>query len=111
MGSKKKEREEKAEKPLEKRTIKELRDEALKVDGVQDVHGMNKEELLSLLRKGKGIAEPERKKGENIRDVKFKLKELRAQRDQLRADGASRQKLEILRKKISKIRKKTRRAA
>ena len=74
MGQKKKEQEEKKEKPLEGWTVKELREEALKVPDIQGVHGMNKEELLTVLRKQKGISEPEsKKKGET---GKSKLKSM-----------------------------------
>ena len=62
MSPKKKEQKEKKEKPLEKWTVKELREEALKIGELQGVHGMNKEELLVELRKAKGIAAPEKKK-------------------------------------------------
>jgi hypothetical protein len=110
MG-KKKEQKEKAEKPLESKTIKELREEALKISGIQGVHGMNKEELLTALRKEKGIAEPEKNKGAGIREIKQKVIDLRKKRDQERTEGADRKRLTILRKKITKLRKKTKRAA
>ncbi len=109
MGSKKKELEEKKEKPLERWTIKELREEALKLEDVQGVHGMNKEEIINLLRKAKGIEAPAaRKKTENVRDIKMKVANLRKIRDEERAAGASRKRLNILRRKLSRLKKKTR---
>lgn len=109
MGSKKKELEEKKEKPLERWTIKELREEALKLEDVQGIHGMNKEEIIDLLRKAKGIEAPlTRKKTENVRAVKIKLTDLRKVQAEERAVGASRKRLSILRRKISRLKKKTR---
>lgn len=106
---KKKEKKEKKEKPLERWTVKELREEALKVPNVHGVHGMNKEELLTVLRKAKGLSEPEKKKKTvSVRDIKVKLNELKAKRDEEREQGASRAKLDILRKKISRLKKQTR---
>ncbi len=107
---KKKERKEKKEKPLEKWTIKELREEALKIPDVQGVHGMNKEELLVALRDAKGIPEPEKAKtAVSVREIKQKAGDLKKIRDEERAQGASREKLNKLRKKISGLKKKTRR--
>jgi hypothetical protein len=108
MSPKKKEEKEKKEKPLESWTVKELREEALKVEGVQGVHGMNKEELLSVVRKEKGIAEPEKSKSGPIRDVKLKITSLKKQKEEERGEGASRARLDILRRKVSRLKKKTR---
>jgi hypothetical protein len=108
MGQKKKERKEKAEKPLEARTIKELREEALAIPDIQGVHGMNKAELLTILRKAKGIPEPEKTKNGDVRETKAKLKQLKDVRDEDRSQGASRSRLDILRRKISKLKKATR---
>ena len=109
MAGKKKEQKEKKETPLERRTVKELREEALTLPDVQGVHGMNKEELISILRKAKGIETPPQKKIEAVRDVKHKISELKKVRDGERGEGVARARLEILRKKISRLKKKTRR--
>ena len=107
---KKKERKEKKEKPLERWTIKELREEALKIPGVQGVHGMNKEELLVALREVKGIPDPSKAKTTvSVREIKQKAGELKKVKDAERAEGASRERLNKLRKKISSLKKKTRR--
>jgi hypothetical protein len=107
MG-KKKEQEEKKEKPLERWTIKELREEALKIPNVQGIHGMNKEEIVVALREAKGISAPEtRKKTESVRTIKLQVLELRKQRDDERVAGASRERLDILRKKIARLKKRT----
>ncbi len=107
MAEKKKEQK---EKPLEKWTIKELREEALKIPGVQGVHGLNKAELLAALRAEKGITDTDTKKqGEGVRVIKAKLKEVQKSRDEERAQGATNTRLNILRRKISKLKKQTRR--
>lgn len=110
MGQKKekKAKKEKAEKPLEDRTIKELREEALKIPEIQGVHGMNKEELLVTLRKAKGIPEPEKTKSAGVREIKEKISQLKQLRDGERAQGAARSRLDILRKKISRLKKQSR---
>lgn len=109
MGSKKKEKE-KAEKPLDKWTIKELRDEAGQIQGVQGVSGMNKGELLGLIREAKGIPAPKAtKKTQDVREIKLKVSELKKKKEEERAAGASRSLLEIMRRKISKMKKTTRR--
>jgi hypothetical protein len=99
---------EKKEKPLEKWTIKELRDEALKIPDIQGVHGLNKEELLEIIRDQRGIAKPEKKKTGSVRELKAKVVELREYREKLRQEGASRARLDQLRRKISRIKKQTR---
>lgn len=110
MAEKKKKDEK--QKPLEKWTIKELREEALKIPGVQGVHGFNKAELLAALRAEKGIVDTgTKKKGEGVRVVKAKLKEVQKLRDEERAQGAANIRLNILRRKISKLKKQTRRLA
>ncbi|MGD9817721.1 MAG: transcription termination factor Rho [Desulfomonilaceae bacterium] len=108
MGSKKKEKGEKKEKPLEDWTIKELREEALKIPNVQGVHGMNKQEIIEALRIEKGLPAPEKKKTESVRQYKEKAKALITKRDEERSAGVSRSRLNILRKKISKLKKKSR---
>jgi hypothetical protein len=111
MG-KKKEQKEKKEKPLDRWTIKELREEALKIPNIQGVHGMNKNELLAIIKEVKGIVDAQSdKKGDTLREVKGKLKVLKVQRDEERTQGASPVRLNILRRKLSRLKKHTRRAA
>jgi hypothetical protein len=112
---------EKKEKPLEKLTAKELREMALGLPGIHGVHAMKKEELITAIRSAKGIAEPEHKKEKalvakkekvvlSIAELKQKAKELRAKREELL--GQKNWKMaQILRKRISRLKKKTRRAA
>lgn len=109
MAENKKDQKGKKEKPLERWAIKELRDEALNIPNISGVHGMNKEEMVEALREHKGIPAPEKKKkGDTIRNTKAKVEELRKTRDEERSQGATRARLDILRKKISRLKTQTR---
>ena len=101
------------EKPLEKMTAKELREMALGLEGIVGVHSMNKPELIEAIKKVKGIKdEPGRKAVDPaaIRATKKKIKELQAQRAQA-LEAGDKKRAEILRKKTSRLKKKTRRLA
>lgn len=107
MAEKKKK--EKKEKPLAKWTTKELREEALKIPNIQGVHGLNKEELIEVVREAKGLPAPEKKKKTvSVREIKAKVAELKKARDEERAANASRARLNILRRKLSRLKKQTR---
>ena len=99
------------EKPLEKMTSKELREIALEIPDITGVHGMNKAELVSVIKKARGIEEPASKKGDtDIRQIKAKINELKIKRQE--AAGANdKKKVSQLRRRISRLKKKTRRAA
>ena len=112
---------EKKEKPLEKMTAKELREMALGLPGIHGVHAMKKEELITAIRAAKGITEPEPKKEKRIvakkekvvltvAQLKQKIKELRTKREEL-LEQKKLKMAEILRKRIGRLKKKTRRAA
>jgi hypothetical protein len=99
------------EKPLDKMTVLELRGMAKEITELTGIHGMNKEELLSAIKKAKGIEEAPRKKGSAdtkaiksaIKTVKTKKKEAQAAKDN--------KKIDIFRRKLSRLKKRTRRAA
>jgi excinuclease UvrABC helicase subunit UvrB len=112
---------EKKEKPLEKMTAKELREMAMGLPGVHGVHAMKKEELITAIRTAKGISEPAPRKEKvvvakkektvlTIAELKQKVKELRAKREELLQQRDWRM-AGILRKRISRLKKRTRRAA
>ncbi len=112
---------EKKEKPLEKMTAKELREMALGLPGIHGVHAMKKEELITAIRAAKGITEPEPKREKKVfvkkekviltvAQLKQKVKALRAKREEL-LQQKNVKMAEILRKRISRFKKKTRRAA
>jgi hypothetical protein len=110
---------EKKEKPLERYTAKELREMALGLPGVHGVHAMKKGELVAAIRKAKGLPEEEKKEKRvvvkkekvilSIAELKQKVKEMRAKKEE-----ALQQRhwkvAEILRKQISRYKKRTRRA-
>jgi hypothetical protein len=109
----KKERKDKKEKPLDKMTATELRKYALELGEITGVHGMNKEELLAAIKKVKGI-EDERKKAAktvNVRELKEKVKELRARKAAAYEAGEPGKKINILRRKMNRLKKRTRKAA
>jgi len=112
---------EKKEKPLEKMTAKELREMAMGLPGVHGVHAMKKEELIVAIRAAKGITAPEPKKEKivvakkekvvlTVAELKKKVKELRTKREEL-FQQRNWKMAEILRKRISRLKKMTRKAA
>ncbi len=107
----KKEKAEKKEKPLEKMTAKELRDLALTIPDIVGVHGMNKEEVLVAIKKARGIKENPVKKGDrSMRQLKEKIKELRGKKVEVREKN-DKKSINRLRVRISRLKKKTRKAA
>ncbi len=108
MGVKKKEAK---EKPLEKMTAKELREVGKQIPEITSVYGMNKPELLSAIKKARGIVDRTLKtKDASVREIKKKIKELKAEREA--ALGNNDKKMaDIYRRRITKLKKKTRRAA
>lgn len=108
-GKKKKEP---TEKPLEKMTVKELREIAKEIPEIVGVHGMNKVELYDAVRKARGFADkPVKTKADNlVRNIKKKIRVMKsARRDALEADD--KKKAVIYRRRISRLKKKTRKAA
>ncbi len=112
---------EKKEKPLEKMTAKELREMALGLPGIHGVHAMKKEELLVAIRAAKGIPEPMPTKEKPVvakkekiiltaSQLKQKVKELRVKREEI-LQQRNWKMAGILRKRISRLKKMTRRAA
>ena len=109
MGKKKEG--EKKEKPLQKMTAKELRELALTLEVIVGVHAMNKNELISAIKEVKGIVEEEtKKKSVDVRSLKVKIRDLKGKREQ--AKEAGNVKLaDAFRRRISNLKKRTRRAA
>jgi hypothetical protein len=108
MGGKKKEAK---EKPLEKMTAKELREVAKDIDGIVGVHGMNKLELLAEIKKARGIEDTTTgKKKTDVRKLKTQIKALKLDREKALANDDQKMAA-IYRKRIIRLKKKTRRAA
>ncbi len=107
----KKEKAEKKENPLDRMTAKELRDLALTIPEISGVHGMNKEEVLSAIKQARGIKDDTGKKGDrSMRQLKEKIKELRGKKIEFQ-EKKDRKAIDQLRRRISQLKKKTRKAA
>ncbi len=100
------------EKPLEKMTATELRDMAINLPEITGASGMNKTELIKAIKKAKGIEDTGRKKQADVsvRQIKEKIRELKKQR-QAFLEQDDKKKADIYRKRISRLKKKTRRVA
>jgi len=108
MGKKEKETK---EKPLDRMTAKELRDLALSTGDIVGVHAMNKAELIAAIKDVRGIVEEKTKKKDiDVRGLKVMIRELKEKRG--KAIEAGNKKLaDSFRRRISNLKKKTRRAA
>jgi hypothetical protein len=99
------------QKPLEKMTVKELREMAKDIPQIVGVHGMKKEELIVEIKKAKGITdEPLKKADASVAQLKQKIKALKIER-QAALEAKDKKKATIFRRRISRLKKKTRRAA
>jgi Rho termination factor, N-terminal domain len=108
MGGKKKETK---EKPLEKMTAKELREVGKQIPELTGVHGMNKAELISAIKKARGITEDSVKKSDSsVREIKKKIKKLKTEREAALNNNDNKM-AKIYRRRITRLKTKTRRAA
>lgn len=97
-------------KPLDRMTAKELREMALGLEGIVGVHAMNKSELVAAIKEAKGIVdEKKRQTSADVRSIKRKIRELRSQKEATRVAG-DKEKMKILRRRINRLKKQTRRA-
>ena len=99
-----------SEKPLDKMTVKELREVAKDIPEITGVHGKNKAELLEAIKEARGIKEKPSKTDRSIRVLKKNIKDLRQKQAQA-LDAEDKKKVAIYRRKISRLKKKTRRSA
>lgn len=108
MGGSKKKAEK--EKPLDKMTVKELRDLAKESTTLTGVFGMNKPELITEIKKARGIVEEvSGKTNTTVREIKKKMRELKV----VQAAAISEDNLRmarIFKKKINRLKKQTRKA-
>jgi hypothetical protein len=99
------------QKPLEKMTVKELREMAKDIPQIVGVHAMKKEELIVEIKKAKGIEdEPLKKADATVAQLKQNIKALKIER-QAAVKAKDKKKATIFRRRISRLKKKTRRAA
>jgi hypothetical protein len=99
------------EKPLEKMTVKELREMAKEMPGINGVHGMKKEDLVVAINKTKGIkAAPVKKADTAVAGLKKRIRALKVER-QTALEARDKKMATIYKRRISRLKKKTRRAA
>jgi len=125
------------DKPLEKMTVKALREMAKEIPEITGVHGMKKEELLVAINEVRGVdaetveaetveaetskaetvkadksiqGKPVKKTGSTTGEIKKQIKALKAQRQA--ALGAKDKKMAtVFKRRISRLKKKSRKAA
>lgn len=110
------------DKPLEKMTVKALREIAKEIPEITGVHGMKKEELLVAINEVRGVEQktvkadksikgkPVKKTGASPGEIKKRIKALKAQRQA--ALGAKDKKMAtVYRRRISRLKKKSKKAA
>jgi len=105
-------------KPLDKMTVKELREVAKEIPEITGASAMKKDELLSAIKQAKGIEEekPVKKKkvvsksaaAVTVAEIKAKMAQLREEKKAKAGDKAA---LKILRRRINRLRKRSRIAA
>ena len=107
MGVKKKEAK---EKPLEKMTAKELREVGKQLPEITGVYGMNKAELISAIKKARGIIEKTTATPDaSVREIRKKINSLKANRENA-LNNNDKKMADIYQRRIIKLKKKTRRA-
>jgi hypothetical protein len=111
--------EEKApEKPIDKMTATELREIAMGIEGITGVHAMKKEELLKAVKEARGIVDEEpAKKAKKapkveagVEALKKKIVALKEEKEAARK-SKDKKKVDIYRRRINRLKKKTRKAA
>jgi len=99
------------EKPLDKMTIKELKEIAKEIPEITGAHGMNKPDLLATIKKSRGIEKKNKKKKDiSLLDLKKKIKSLKIKREEALA-SKDKKIATIFKRKIARLKKRTRRAA
>ena len=108
------------EKPLDKMTVKDLRDIAKTIPGVTGTTAMKKEDLLAIVKEFRGIKEEapasktkKKKKtpGKSLLSIKEVKKEVVHLREKKKAAQQAKDKkqIDILRRRINRLKKRTRR--
>jgi hypothetical protein len=99
------------EKPLVKMTVKDLREMAKDMPGIEGVHGMKKEELIVAIKEIKGIKdEPVKKADASVGEIKKQIKAIKARR-QGALEAKDSKMATIYKRRISRMKKKSRKAA
>jgi hypothetical protein len=92
-------------------TVKELKEMAKNMPQIVGVHGMKKEELIVAIQKETGVkVAPVKKTDANVAALKKKIKALKVER-QAALEAKDKKMATIYKRRISRLKKKTRRAA
>ncbi len=98
-------------KPLDKMTVIELREVALELPEITGAHGMNKAELLAAVKEAKGIEDtPVKKTSAAVGNVKTQIKNFKKMREAALKEK-NKKLATIYRRRISRLKKKSRRVA
>ena len=99
------------DKPLDKMTVKELREIAKDIPGITGVHAMKKDDLITEIKTARGVKDkPVKKASGSTRELKLKIKALKKER-QAALEAKDKKKATIFRRRISRLKKKTRKVA
>ena len=99
------------EKPLEKMTVTDLREMAKEIPEITGVHGMKKDDLIVAIKQAKGIKdEPVKKTDASVGEIKKKIRAFKVQR-QAAIEAKDKKMATIYKRRISRLKKKTRSAA
>ena len=104
------------EKQLDKLTVKELREIAKEIPHEKAIHDMKKEELVTLIKEARGIKDekPVAKKKQAVKikmtkpELKTRIRELKLLKSQA-MESKERKEAALLRRRISRLKKKSRR--
>ena len=119
MAEETKKKEHKEEKSLEKMTVKELKAIAMEIPRSVAVHDMKKAELIDFIEEARGISEKApatvaKKVEEKIKlsksEIKLIIKQLKEEKKAVQTAN-NRKKTDFLRRRISHLKKQTRRFA
>ena len=96
---------------LDKMTAKELRETALTIPEITGVHGLNKAELLAAIKEARGIEDDKKARTSDVsvREIKKTILGLKVEKDEAH-EKQDKERAKILRRRISRLKKKTRRA-
>ncbi|MCJ7682675.1 MAG: transcription termination factor Rho [Desulfobacteraceae bacterium] len=106
-------------KPLDKMTAPELKEVAKEIPGLTGVHAMKKADLLDVINEYYGIEEDRPAKGKkqkaekrilSVKELKVKIIQLREKKEEAQATK-DRKNVEILRRRINRLKKQTRKVA
>ena len=122
MAEEVKKDEQQTEKPIDKMTVVELREAAKReIPDIKGVSGLKKDQLLEVMREARGIkvetpAQKKKKKTAGpkkemtVKEMKQEIVRLHAEKESIRQEG-DKKKIEIIRRRINRLKKMTRRAA